>query len=112
MLETYWADSTLEKSTEQRGLVVRTALQNISDTFGDGKFMVRGNGLLCGLDVGSSELAARIAEASFERRLIVETCGAGDTTVKLLPALVINDDQLHDGLTRLNDAVAQASSLR
>ncbi len=112
MLETYWADSTLEKSTEQRGLVVRTALQNMSDTFGDGKFMVRGTGLLCGLDVGSSELAARIAETSFERRLIVETCGAGDTTVKLLPALVINDDQLHDGLTSLNDAVAQASSRR
>lgn len=112
MLETYWADSTLEKSTEQRGLAVRTALQNMSDEFADGKFVVRGNGLLCGLDVGSTELAARIADASFERHLIVETCGAGDTTVKLLPALVINDDQLHDGLTRLSDAVAQASSLR
>jgi len=112
MLETYWADSTLEKSTEQRGLAVRTALQNMSDEFGDGGFIVRGNGLLCGLDVGSTELAARIADASFERHLIVETCGAGDTTVKLLPALVINDEQLHDGLTRLSDAVAQASSLR
>ena len=112
MLETYWADSTLEKSTGQRGLAVRTALQNMSDEFGDGGFIVRGNGLLCGLDVGSTELAARIADASFERHLIVETCGAGDTTVKLLPALVINDEQLHDGLTRLSDAVAQASSLR
>ena len=111
MLETYWADSTLEKSTEQRGLAVRTALQNMSDEFGRGQFVVRGNGLLCGLDVGSTELAAGIADAAFERQLIIETCGAGDTTVKLLPPLVISDDQLHDGLTRLNDAVAQASSL-
>jgi hypothetical protein len=28
----------------------------------------------------------------------------------LLPALVIGDDQLEDGLTRLSDAVAQATS--
>ena len=111
MLETYWADSTLEKNTEQRGLEVRTALQNMSDEFGKGAYVVRGNGLLCGLDVGSTDLATAIANAAYERRLIVETCGAGDTTVKLLPALVIDDDQLHDGLTRLNDAVAQASSL-
>ena len=110
MLETYWADPTLEKSTEQRGHTVRTALQDMSDQFGGGAFVVRGNGLLCGLDVGSTELAARIAETAFEQRLIVETCGAGDTTVKLLPALVISDDQLSDGLTRLSDAVARASS--
>jgi diaminobutyrate-2-oxoglutarate transaminase len=109
MLETYWADATLEKSTEQRGHTVRTALQDMSDQFGGGAFVVRGNGLLCGLDVGSTELAARIAETAFEQRLIVETCGAGDTTVKLLPALVISDDQLSDGLTRLSDAVARAS---
>ncbi|MHB1209833.1 MAG: diaminobutyrate--2-oxoglutarate transaminase [Acidimicrobiales bacterium] len=110
MLETYWADSALEKSTEQRGHAVRTALQSMADEHGEGEFVVRGNGLLCGLDVGSTELAARIAQGAFERHLIVETCGAGDTTVKLLPALVINDDQLDDGLTRLSDAVAQAVS--
>ncbi len=110
MLETYWTDSTLEKSTEQRGHTVRSALQTMADQFGEGQFVVRGNGLLCGLDVGSTETAARIAQGAFERRLIVETCGAGDTTVKLLPALVIGDDQLEDGLSRLSDAVAQATS--
>jgi diaminobutyrate-2-oxoglutarate transaminase len=110
MLETYWADSTLEKSTEQRGHTVRSALQTMADQFGEGQFVVRGNGLLCGLDVGSTETAARIAQDAFERHLIVETCGAGDTTVKLLPALVIGDDQFEDGLTRLSDAVAQATS--
>jgi len=82
----------------------------MADQLSEGQFVVRGNGLLCGLDVGSTETAMRIAQGAFERRLIVETCGAGDTTVKLLPALVIGDDQLEDGLTRLSDAVAQATS--
>jgi diaminobutyrate-2-oxoglutarate transaminase len=112
MLETYWADSDLEKETERRGLVVRTALEEMSSKFGDGEFTVRGNGLLCGLDVGDTQLAADIAQGAFERKLIVETCGSGDTTVKLLPPIVISEGQLADGLARLGDAVAQARSPR
>jgi diaminobutyrate-2-oxoglutarate transaminase len=112
MLDTYWADSNLEKNTERRGLIVRDALEEISEHFGNGHFVARGNGLLCGLDVGDSQLAADIAEAAFERRLIVETCGAGDTTVKLLPPIVIDEDQLTDGLARLRAAVADACLVR
>jgi diaminobutyrate-2-oxoglutarate transaminase len=112
MLETYWRDSNLEKGTEQRGLSVRAALEDMSSQFGRGSYVVRGNGLLCGLDVGDTQLAADIAEAAFARRLIVETCGAGDTTVKLLPALIIDEEQLAEGLARLGDAVAQVSAAR
>jgi diaminobutyrate-2-oxoglutarate transaminase len=112
MLETYWTDSNLEKGTEQRSLTVRAALDEMASQYGGGTFVVRGNGLLCGLDVGNTQLATNIAEAAFARRLIVETCGAGDTTVKLLPALVIEEDQLANGLSRLADAVAQACSAR
>jgi diaminobutyrate-2-oxoglutarate transaminase len=111
MLETYWADSNLEKNTEQRGLTVRSALEEISDHYGNGQFMVHGNGLLYGLDVSDAQLATNIAAASFERQLIVETCGAG-TTVKLLPPIVIDQDQLVEGLERLGDAVGHVSSAR
>jgi diaminobutyrate-2-oxoglutarate transaminase len=112
MLETYWSDSNLEKETEQRSFSVRAALEEISEQYGKGRFVVRGNGLLCGLDVADTRLAADIAEAAFERRLIVETCGAGDTTVKLLPPLIIGEDELSGGLAMLSDAVAQAQSNR
>ncbi len=108
MLENYWADAELEKGTELRGRIVRNALQDIADEFGNDEFVVRGNGLLCGLDVGETQLAATIAQNAFDRRLIVETCGAGDTTVKLLTPLVIEEDELAIGLQRLHDAVASA----
>ncbi len=110
MIENYWTDSELEKGTEQRGLMVRNSLQHIAETYGDGRFAVRGNGLLCGLDVHDTALADDIAQRAFDRRLIVETCGAGDTTVKLLTPLVIEEDQLSEGLDRLGDAVAHATS--
>jgi diaminobutyrate-2-oxoglutarate transaminase len=112
MLETYWADSNLEKGTELRGHIVRSALEELADQFGRGTFKVRGNGLLQGLDVADTELATNISKAAFERHLIVETCGAGDTTVKMLPPIVIDEVELTDGLARLGDAVARATSLR
>ncbi|MCU1362995.1 MAG: putative aminotransferase [Acidimicrobiaceae bacterium] len=112
MLDIYWSDAELEKGTELHGLTVRTALEEIASDFGDGRFVVRGNGLLCGLEVSDTQLATRIAAAAFKRRLIVETCGVGDTTIKLLPPLVIAEEELADGLVRLADAVAEACSLR
>jgi diaminobutyrate-2-oxoglutarate transaminase len=111
MLETYWADTDLEKGTEQRGLIVRNSLQQMAEDYGKGMFVVRGNGLLCGLDVADTQVASEIAHDAFRRQLIVETCGAGDTTVKLLMPLVIDEDQLNDGLDRLATAVAHATSL-
>ena len=110
MLETYWSDAQLEKATEQKGLMVRNSLQHMASEYGKGAFVVRGNGLLCGLDVADTQLASTIAEFAFRRHLIVETCGAGDTTVKLLTPLVIDEDELNEGLDRLNDAVAYATS--
>jgi diaminobutyrate-2-oxoglutarate transaminase len=112
MLETYWADCNLEKGTESRGHIVRSTLEELAREFGRGTFKVRGNGLLQGLDVADTELATNISKAAFERHLIVETCGAGDTTVKMLPPIVIDDDELTDWLARLGDSVAQAISLR
>jgi diaminobutyrate-2-oxoglutarate transaminase len=112
MLETYWSDEGLEKATAVRSLTVRAALEDISDRFGGGSFVTRGSGLLCGLDVGSTSKAADIATAAFNRRLIVETCGAGDATIKLLPPLVVTDDELVDGLARLADAVSDVSARR
>jgi diaminobutyrate-2-oxoglutarate transaminase len=112
MLETYWADCNLEKGTESRGHIVRSTLEELAREFGRGTFKVRGNGLLQGLDVADTALATNISKAAFERHLIVETCGAGDTTVKMLPPIIIDEDELTDGLARLGDSVAQAISLR
>jgi len=112
MMAHYWSDSTLEKNTELFGHTVRTALEAMSENFSGGRFSVRGNGLLCGLAVGDTELAAAISRHAFERGLIVETCGPGDTIVKLLTPLVIEASQLDEGLGRLALAVEQATSVR
>jgi diaminobutyrate-2-oxoglutarate transaminase len=112
MMDHYWSDATLEKNTEQLSSTVRDALATMAEHYGDGRFSVRGNGLLCGLAVGDTELAADISRHAFERRLIVETCGPGDTVVKLLTPLVIDPALLDEGLRRLALAVEQATAAR
>jgi diaminobutyrate-2-oxoglutarate transaminase len=106
MLQTYWGNSQFEHETKCKGQMVRTSLQAIADTYESLNFEVNGKGLLCGLHVKDTELANRVTNAAFDRQLIIETCGAGDQVVKLLPPLTTTIDEFRDGLERLTDAFA------
>ena len=110
MLETYWSDAEQEKATEDRGVIVRSHLSAIAEEFSGGSWAVRGNGMLSGLEVSSGDLADAICDAAFADQLIVETCGAGGATIKVLAPIVIDLDDLHDGLGRLHRAVATVTS--
>ena len=112
MLEHYWSDEETEKATEEKGLIIRTTLDHVAETYGQGNFSVVGNGMLAGLNVTSGPLATAIADEAFTRRLIVETCGTGDATVKLLAPIVIDEDELHHGLQLLEASVAAACTAR
>ncbi len=106
MLTTYWQDDAFQKNTERQGAIVRDALTSLVEEFGPGRFKVQANGMLAGLNTFDTPIAEAISQAAFARQLIVEVCGRGDTIVKLLPTLIMTDDQLHDGLGRLHAAVA------
>jgi diaminobutyrate-2-oxoglutarate transaminase len=83
---------------------------------------VRGRGLMLGLEVVepladpdpcgarpvAPGLARRIREHCLDRGLIVELGGRHDTVVRLLPPLVISDEEVDAVLGRLADAVATA----
>jgi diaminobutyrate-2-oxoglutarate transaminase len=73
-----------------------------------GSLSVRGRGLIQGLDCRDPDLASRIANMAFDRRLIVETCGSRDQVVKLMPPLTISNAELTTGLEILEGAVLEA----
>jgi diaminobutyrate-2-oxoglutarate transaminase len=112
MLDLYWSAPTIQLATECRGVLVRDALEAITRASGQPGLTVTGRGLLWGLHTPDGATAAAIAAAAFERRLLVETCGPGGATVKLLPPLVTEDADLLDGLARLADAVTATASRR
>ncbi|MGP3924924.1 diaminobutyrate--2-oxoglutarate transaminase [Streptomyces sp. 8N616] len=89
-------------------------------TIGD----VRGRGLMIGVelvDPGTApdacgarpvapQLAAQVRAACLDRGLIVELGGRFDSTVRLLPPLVITDEQVEAVLDRLTDAIAAVTA--
>jgi diaminobutyrate-2-oxoglutarate transaminase len=69
---------------------------------------VRGRGLILGLALADARLAGEVARESFRRGLVVETAGAHDEVLKLLPALTIDDADLEEGLAIIADSVPVA----
>lgn len=73
-------------------------------------FTYRGIGLIWGIDFGKmpdKEFAHRVADKCFEKMMIIERAGRGDSVLKLLPPLTITDDELMKGLEIIKAAVAE-----
>lgn len=101
----YWTDDTRPKETERKGQMARERLEQIARKHSGMDFEVRGRGLMQGLDMRAPDMAARVSGAAFERGLVIETAGALDNVVKLLPPLTITDANLKRGLDIIEEAV-------
>ncbi|MCP3820654.1 diaminobutyrate--2-oxoglutarate transaminase [Streptomyces sp. A3M-1-3] len=105
------------------GALMTARLEGLSaelPTIGD----VRGRGLMIGVELVDPEsapdscgarpvapqVAAQVRAACLERGLIVELGGRFDSTVRLLPPLVITDEQAEAVLDRLADALAEVAA--
>jgi len=104
-LRAYWSDDALQRRSLRRAPLIMAALQTVChDTPGE-SISARGRGMVHGLAFERAEQAAHVSAAAFELGLLVETCGPGNDVVKLLPPLTIGDDDLHEGLDLLVQAV-------
>jgi len=107
-LREFWADSTLEKQTEERSLLFEERLGELADRHAEQVAARRGRGLVWGLAFREPEMARRVADGAFARGLLVETAGSDDEVVKLMPALTATDEELAEGLGILRESVAAA----
>ncbi|ETF02181.1 diadenosine tetraphosphatase [Advenella kashmirensis W13003] len=107
-LDSYWSDDRFEKETRRKERIVRDWLENLVHSFPEAGFSVRGRGLIQGLvSEDKPELANKIAKQAFEYGLVIETSGAQDEVLKVLPALTIEDAQLTHGLELIERSVAE-----
>lgn len=102
----YWSDDAFMDGTRRKGLVIRNWLEHIAADYPAGEFTVRGRGMIQGLVSVNTELPGRIAQRCFEQGLVIETSGAEDEVLKVLPALTIDEKLLCRGLEILEQSVA------
>ncbi len=107
-LRKYWADSKFASETVQKGDFVHKRLKEIARKHRVAGISVRGRGLIQGLVFDDHpELAGLVAQKAFEHGLIIETSGAKDEVLKILPALTIDQDMLDKGLGIIEKSVEE-----
>ncbi len=107
-LETYWADEALSAEVAAKERLVRDWLENLAHSCRDAGLGVRGRGLIQGLVAPVGEgLAGRIARRAFEQGVVIETSGAHDEVLKVLPALTIPRELLQQGLEIIERSVGE-----
>jgi len=97
-LDHFWTDDELTTSVQAKSDRARRGLERIMadhpGLFSD----VRGRGLILGMQAVVPDVASAMVQGAFERGLIMETAGAEDEVVKLLPPLVVSDDAIDRAL--------------
>jgi len=108
-LDTYWSNTAFVSEVQRKERVVRDWLENLAHSYPNAGLAVRGRGLIQGLvATADPRLANHIAQQAFKRGLVIETSGAQDEVLKILPALTIDDDLLVRGLETIEASVADA----
>ena len=92
------SDPTLLAAAVQRGERLRSGLSGVS-AFS----VVRGRGLMVGADLASGEGAPELAQKLLENGLV--TNATGPATLRLLPPLIVSDEEIDRALAIISDSV-------
>lgn len=106
----FWNDQSTPFQVPERADELRNGLAAIASDFSDRITGVRGLGMAQGLAMRSADQAKKVTRAALSNGMIMETCGALDDIVKLMPPINISADDLSDGLGRLRESVTALSS--
>ncbi|NML31760.1 diaminobutyrate--2-oxoglutarate transaminase [Paraburkholderia antibiotica] len=101
----FWSDETFKASLQQRVSQLHAWLESQVRRYGKERVRVRARGLIAGIEFHRDDIAAAVSAEAFERRVIVETCGARDQVLKFLPPLTIESDIFEEGLDRVAYAI-------
>src|SRR5690606_7043549 len=104
-LHKYWADEKLQLEVREKSLLAGRKLEAIAREFNGQR---RGRGLIQGVAFSDPRLATEASKEAFSRAVIVETSGAKDEVLKVLPPLTIEKSLLIQALDRVHLAVRSA----
>jgi diaminobutyrate-2-oxoglutarate transaminase len=101
----YWKDDTLSEQVRNMEKEIRNFLADMVKKHPEIKGEVRGRGFMQGIACGVDGLAVKICSTAFTRGLIMETSGARDEVIKIMPPLTIYEAGLQEGLNILKNSI-------
>jgi L-lysine 6-transaminase len=104
ILETIQSEGLLANASE-RGLELQSGLQALAERFPHLVRNVRGRGLMCALDLPTTEQRNAVIKAALAESLLL--LPSGTQTVRFRPFLNIQTDHLQEMLRRLTTALSK-----
>jgi len=108
----YWETNDLTRSVERKAAHLSRRLDAIRDRHPELAAQTRGRGLIQGLEIADARVCAAVARTAFERGVIIETCGIKKNVLKFLPALVIEDAVLDEGVDIIEACIADVLEVK
>lgn len=105
----YMVEHKLDQEAARKGAMVDAFIREEILPL-DKRLTHRGIGLMWGIDcqaLGGDPFSEAVTEACFRRHLIVERAGRNSCVVKLMPTLVIEDEDLMEGMRILKEAFVE-----
>lgn len=99
----------LNNEVQRKGEIVKEIIEKEILPI-DSKLTYRGIGLIWGIDFSNFEnegLSKIVANKCFEKGLIIERAGRKDVVLKILPPLIIKDEELINGLNIIKEAIKE-----
>jgi diaminobutyrate-2-oxoglutarate transaminase len=103
------AEEDFLPGVEAKGRLMRERLEKIAAAHPEREWAVRGRGMMQALDTGEGAFAAAIQRECFEHGLLIGPCGSGGRVIKLIPPLIISEEDLSEGLDLLEAAVGRVA---
>lgn len=105
VLDVVLEDGFLE-NIAARGLQLKQGLAAVADAFPDVIEGIRGEGLMIGIKCKVQNL--RLLEALRDQKMLVVP--AGDNVLRLLPPLIVTEDEIREAVKRIHDAAAAVNA--
>lgn len=106
----YWQTDELAKDITMKSRLIHDKLRQWQQDYPALNLQIRGRGLVWGLEIPEAGLAKKVSKELFIDGLLVESCGAKDSVLKLLPPLTIEVETLTKGLEKIEQVLTNMYS--
>lgn len=100
-------NENVPEQVKRKETIVREFLDNEIKPMLEDKQEIRGIGLIWGIEFNDGKLARAVLDKCFENKLLVELAGRGDSVLKIMPSLVIDEESLLDGLNIVKESMKE-----
>lgn len=100
-IEYYWSTNHFSQEIEHKSKILKKFLTAIIHTYEDSGLLLKGRGMMQGIECSSGKIAESICHEAFLRGLIIETAGNQGQVIKCFCPLTISEQDLMKGISIL-----------